>query len=104
MALLGVTAVPAFAATQEDNPRADAIAELFGFADDEEFADFLGFEVDEEEPAGPASSNKADKFAEALDFGSAEELADYLGLKGGEDELAQIIQDSDNPNQLTGAL
>src|SRR5918992_1508988 len=104
VALLAVTAVPAFAAAREDNPRADAIAELFGFADAEAFADFLGFEVDEQEPAGPASSNNADEFAVALDFDSAEELADYLGLEGGEDELAQIIQDSDNPNQLAEAL
>ena len=104
VALLAVTAVPALAAAQEDNRRADAIAELFGFADAEAFADFLGFEVDEEEPAGPASSNNADEFAEALGFDSAEELAEDLGLEGGEDELAQIIQDSDKPNQLAGAL
>jgi transcriptional regulator with XRE-family HTH domain len=104
VAILALAAVPAFAATQEDNPRADAIAELFGFADAEAFADFLGFEVDEEEPAGPASSNNADEFAEALGFDSAEELAEDLGLEGGEDELAQVIQDSDNPNQLAEAL
>ena len=100
LALLALTAVPALAATQEDNRTADAVAELLGFQDAEALADFLGFQVDEEEPAGPASSSNADQFAVALDFDSAEELADYLGLEGGEDELAQILQDADNPNQL----
>src|SRR4028119_1747882 len=47
---------------------------------------------------------RADEFAVALGFDSAEELADYLGLEGGEDELAQVIQDSDNPNRLAQAL
>jgi uncharacterized protein YidB (DUF937 family) len=64
----------------------------------------LGFEVDTEEAAGPASSYNADQFAESLGFGSAEELADYLSLEGGEDELAQILRDSANPRELAEAL
>jgi hypothetical protein len=66
VALLMVTAVPVFAATNEDNSTADVVAELFGFPDAEALADFLGFEVDEEEAAGPASSYNADQFAESL--------------------------------------
>jgi transcriptional regulator with XRE-family HTH domain len=103
-AILAVIAVPVLAATNEDTRAADAVARLLGLNDAEELAGYLALEDEADEPCGPACSFHADNFAEAIGRGSAEGLAEELDLEGGEDELAQILHDSENLNQLATAL
>ena len=109
VAILAVSAVPVLAATNEDMRAADAFARLLGLKDAEALAAYLGLENAEKEPCGPACSYYADDFAEAIGYGSAERLAEALGLEGGkeesgEDELARILHESKNLNQLATAL
>ena len=104
VAILALGAVPVLAATNEDTRPADAVARLVGLKDAEALAEYLGLEDAEGEPCGPACSYYADNFAGAIGRGSAEELAEELDLEGGEDELAQILHDSENLNQLAMTL
>lgn len=109
LALLAVTAVPVLAATNQDTRPADAVAKLLQFEDAEALAEYVGLEDEEGESCGPACSYYADNFAVAIGRDSAEDLAEELGLEGGEeesgeDELAQILHDSANLNQLATAL
>lgn len=109
LALLAVTAVPVLAATNEDSSLSDAVARLVGLQDAENLAEYLALEDEEDEPCGPACSYYADNFAVAIGRDSAEDLVEELGLEGGEeesgeDELAQILHDSANLNQLATAL
>ncbi len=106
-AILALIAVPVLAATNEDTRPADAVARLLGLNDAEALAGYLALEDEADEPCGPACSYHADNFAQAIGRGSAEELAQELELEGGEggeDELAQILHDSENLNQLARAL
>ena len=107
--ILAVIAAPVWAATSPDRRAADAFAHLLGVKDAEALAAYLGLDNPDEEPCGPACSYYADNFAEAIDKGSAERLADELGLKGSEeesaeDELARILHESRNLNQLATAV
>ncbi len=104
VAILAVSAVPVLAATNEDSTVSDAVARLLGVEDAEALAALLALEDEEDEPCGPACSYHADNFAEAIGHGSAEALAEDLDLEGGEDELAQLLHDSENLNQLATAL
>jgi transcriptional regulator with XRE-family HTH domain len=107
--ILAVVAAPVWAAESEDSRAADAFAHLLGLKDAEALAAYLGLDNPDEEPCGPACSYYADNFAEAIDKGSAERLAADLGLKGSEDEsaedeLARILHESRNLNQLATAV
>jgi len=107
--ILAVVAAPVWAATSPDTRASDAFARFLGLRDGEELAAYLGLDNADEERCGPACSYYADKFAEAIDKGSAERLADELGLKGSEeesaeDELARILHESRNLNQLATAV
>ena len=107
--ILAVVAAPVWAAESEDSRAADAFAHLIGLKDAEALAAYLGLDNADEERCGPACSYYADNFAEAIDKGSAERLADELGLKGSEeesaeDELARILHESRNLNQLATAV
>ena len=109
VAILAVSAVPVLAATNEDRSLSDAFARLVGLADAEALAEYLALEDEASEPCGPACSYLADNFAQAIGRDSAEELAEELKLEGGEeesaeDELAQILHDSENLNQLATAV
>jgi AraC-like DNA-binding protein len=104
VAILAVGAVPVLAATNEDAKLADAFARLVRLPDAEALAEYLALENAEDESCGPACSYLADKFAEAIGRDSAEDLAKELKLKGGEDELAQILHDSEDLNQLATAV
>ena len=110
VAILAVIAAPVLAAaTNEDAKLADTVAKFLQFEDAEALAEYVGLENEEGEPCGPACSYYADNFAQAIGRDSAEDLAEELGLEGGEqesgeDELAQILHDSENLNQLATAL
>jgi hypothetical protein len=99
--ILAVVAAPVWAATSEDTEAADKFAELFGFEDAEALAKLLNLQDEEE---ATLDSNQADEFAKALGFASAEALADYLDRQGGEDEIARLLRDNQDPNELAKAL